>query len=133
MSRLTDVRRLLQEDVPAAKAELRRHVESIELIPEENEEGDKILVASGEWNLLGGYVPRYSDGAGGRNCTQRLASISSFPSGSLHESDRVLDVEQGRLWARRLKLDRCLLPPEVAEAFADTNTYHLHGMLVAVL
>jgi site-specific DNA recombinase len=67
MSRLTDVRRLLQEDVPAAKAELRRHVESIELIPEENEEGDKILVASGEWNLLGGYVPRYSDGAGGQS------------------------------------------------------------------
>ena len=64
---MTDVRRLLQEDVPAAKAELRRHVESIELIPEENEEGDKILVASGEWNLLGGYVPRYADGAGGQS------------------------------------------------------------------
>ena len=67
MSRLTDVRRLLQEDVPTAKAELRRHVESIELIPQENEEGDKILVASGEWNLLGGYVSRYTDGAGGQS------------------------------------------------------------------
>jgi site-specific DNA recombinase len=30
MSRLTDVRRLLQEDIPTAKAELRRHVQSID-------------------------------------------------------------------------------------------------------
>jgi hypothetical protein len=68
MSRLTDVRQLLQEDVPTAKAELRRHVESIELIPQEDEGGDKILVASGEWNLLGGYQgPRNSDGAGGQS------------------------------------------------------------------
>jgi hypothetical protein len=67
MSRLTDVRRLVQEDVPTAKAELRRHIYSIELIPQENEEGDKILVASGEWNLLGGYVSRYTDGAGGQS------------------------------------------------------------------
>jgi site-specific DNA recombinase len=68
MSRLTDVRRLLHEDVPTAKAELRRHVESIELTPQENEEGVKILVASGEWNLLGGYQgPRNSDGAGGQS------------------------------------------------------------------
>jgi LPS O-antigen subunit length determinant protein (WzzB/FepE family) len=67
MSRLTNVRRLLHEDMPAAKAELRRHVESIELTPQEAEEGDQILVASGEWNLLGGYVPRYADGAGGQS------------------------------------------------------------------
>ncbi|PYU31503.1 MAG: hypothetical protein DMG31_12110 [Acidobacteria bacterium] len=65
---LTDVHRLPQEDAPTAKAELRRHVESIELTPQEDEEGDKILVASGEWNLLGGYVfSGYTDGAGGQS------------------------------------------------------------------
>ena len=68
MSRLTNVRQLLHEDVPTAKAELRRHVESIELTPQENDEGVKILVASGEWNLLGGYQDsRNSDGAGGQS------------------------------------------------------------------
>ena len=66
MSRLTDVRRLLHEDVPTAKAELRRHIESIELMPQEDSDGAKILVASGEWNLLGGYA-RYADGAGGQS------------------------------------------------------------------
>jgi hypothetical protein len=31
--------------------------------------GEKILVASGEWNLLGGYQDRsrYADGAGGES------------------------------------------------------------------
>ena len=67
MARLTDVRRLIQEDVPTAKAELRRRVESIELMPQEDERGDKIVVASGEWNLLGGYISRYTDGAGGQS------------------------------------------------------------------
>jgi hypothetical protein len=42
MSRLTDIRRLLHEDVPTAKAELRRHVESIELTPQEDSDGAKI-------------------------------------------------------------------------------------------
>lgn len=48
MTRLADVRKLLHEDVP-------------------DDHGDKILVASGEWNLLGGYDPRYTDGAGGQS------------------------------------------------------------------
>jgi hypothetical protein len=68
MPQLTDVRRLLHEDVPTAKAELRRHVESLELTREENDEGAKILVASGESNLLGGYqASRNSIGAGGQS------------------------------------------------------------------
>jgi hypothetical protein len=67
IARLTDVRELLHEDVATAKAELRRHVQSIELIPQENGDGDKILIASGEWNLLGGYVSRYTNGAGGQS------------------------------------------------------------------
>jgi hypothetical protein len=69
MAQLTDVRRLLQEDMPIAKAKLRKHVESIELTPQDEGDGSTILVASGEWNLLGGYgtVSRYSDGAGGQS------------------------------------------------------------------
>jgi hypothetical protein len=57
---------VLHEDVPTAKVELRRHVESIQLMPQEDGDGAKILVASGEWNLLGGYA-RYTDGAGGQS------------------------------------------------------------------
>jgi hypothetical protein len=83
MSRLTDVRRLLHEDVPTAKAGLRRHVESIELTPQENDEGVKILIASGEWNLLGGYQgSRNSVGAGGRKCTMRPTLQFDFRSAS---------------------------------------------------
>ena len=68
MSRLTDICRLLHEDGPTAKAELRRHVETIILTPQEGSDGVKILVASGEWNLLGGYqASRYTDGAGGQS------------------------------------------------------------------
>jgi site-specific DNA recombinase len=68
MSRLTDICRLLHEDVPTAKAELRRHVETIDLTPHEGIDGVKILAASGEWNLLGGYqASRYTDGAGGQS------------------------------------------------------------------
>ena len=68
MSRLTDVQRLLHADVPTAKAEVRRHVESIELTPDEDCDGVKILIASGEWNLLGGYqASRNTGGAGGQS------------------------------------------------------------------
>jgi site-specific DNA recombinase len=68
VSRLMDIRQVLGADVPTAKAELRKHIEAIELNPEDRN-GETILVASGEWNLLGGYQQRSrnSGGAGGES------------------------------------------------------------------
>jgi site-specific DNA recombinase len=69
VSRLIDIRQLLGADVFGSKAELRKHIDdAIELNPEQRD-GEKILVASGEWNLLGGYrdVSRKSGGAGGES------------------------------------------------------------------
>ncbi len=74
VSRLADVRGLLNSDIPTAKAELLRHVERIDLLPAE-ENGKPYFEAVGEWNLLGGYPSTKSGGAGGRS---RTADASLF-------------------------------------------------------
>jgi hypothetical protein len=59
---LLDLRGLLYQDIPAAKAELQRHItQPITLRP-----GLDGLIASGEWDLLGASN---SGGAGGQNRT----------------------------------------------------------------
>jgi hypothetical protein len=57
--RLTDIRRLLTADVERAKLELSKHVTEIRMLPRgEGRKGH--YIASGNWNLLGGYA----EGAG---------------------------------------------------------------------
>ena len=52
--RLGDIRRVLQIDAQKAKAQLAKHVTEISMIPQpEGRKGH--YVASGEWNLLGGF------------------------------------------------------------------------------
>ena len=53
--RLGDIRSLLNADVKRAKAELAKHVGSIQMQPQaEGRKGH--YVAVGEWNLLGGFT-----------------------------------------------------------------------------
>ena len=69
---LGGIRQLLQVDVQKAKAELKKHVTEIRMLPQvEGKKGH--YVAEGEWNLLGGYgemsgrpTATLSDGCGGR-------------------------------------------------------------------
>jgi site-specific DNA recombinase len=52
--RLGNIRQLLYADVQKAKAELAKHVTSVEMVPRsEGKEGHYIAI--GEWNLLGGF------------------------------------------------------------------------------
>jgi hypothetical protein len=51
-SELEDLGSLLGMDPPRAKAELRRHVTEIRMIPSQNE-GKKFYVAEGKWDLVG--------------------------------------------------------------------------------
>ena len=51
-ARLVNVRKLLYADVPQARAELARHVDSIALRPTEAN-GKRYYVATGNWNLVG--------------------------------------------------------------------------------
>jgi DNA invertase Pin-like site-specific DNA recombinase len=66
ISKLSDLRTLLNSDVPTAKAEILRHVDRIDLTPMQAN-GERFFVASGEWDLLGGYSSRKSVGAAGRS------------------------------------------------------------------
>ena len=66
ISRLSDLRSLLNSDVPTAKAEILRHVDRIDLTPMQAN-GERFFVASGEWDLLSGYDSRKSVGAAGRS------------------------------------------------------------------
>jgi chromosome segregation ATPase len=66
LSKLSDLRNLLYSEVPTAKAEILRHVDRIDLTPMETN-GERFFVASGEWNLLGGYARTKSVGAAGRS------------------------------------------------------------------
>ena len=66
VSRLADLRSLLNADVPTAKAEILQHVDKIDLVPVEVG-GERFFMASGEWDLLGGYPSTKSGGAGGRS------------------------------------------------------------------
>ena len=63
LNRLKDLKWLLAGEIPRAKAELAKHRTDIALTPE-----GKTYRLSGEWDLLGVR----SDGAGGRNWTERL-------------------------------------------------------------
>ncbi len=55
--RLGDIRQLLYADVPRARAELTKHVSGIRMLPQP--QGKKgYYIATGEWNLLGGYQDR---------------------------------------------------------------------------
>jgi hypothetical protein len=55
--RLGDIRSLLRADVQRAKAELAKHVSTIEMIPQEaGRKGH--YIAAGEWDLLGGEEKR---------------------------------------------------------------------------
>jgi site-specific DNA recombinase len=66
ISKLSDLRTLLNSDIPTAKAEILRHVDRINLTPMEAN-GERFFVASGEWDLLGGYPSRKLVGAAGRS------------------------------------------------------------------
>ena len=66
VSKLSDLRKLLYSDAPTAKAEILRHVDRIVLDPMEAN-GERFFVASGDWDLLGGYPSRKSGGAAGRS------------------------------------------------------------------
>ena len=66
VSNLSDLRKLLYSDTPTAKAEILRHVDRIVLDPMEAN-GERFFVASGDWDLLGGYASRKSGGAAGRS------------------------------------------------------------------
>jgi hypothetical protein len=61
---LQSIQERLAGEIPRAKAELAKHCTEITLTPEGD--SDKL---SGEWDLLGNVR---SDGAGGRNWTERL-------------------------------------------------------------
>ncbi len=52
--RLADLRNLLYGNVELARAELRKRVTEIRMIPHQTEQKG-FYVAEGEWNLLGGY------------------------------------------------------------------------------
>jgi hypothetical protein len=51
---LADLRTLLHRDIPAARAELTKHVKQIRRVPQEGR-GERFYLAEGEWNLLGGF------------------------------------------------------------------------------
>ena len=70
---VADISRLLKVDAEKAKAELRKHVTEIRMVPvTEGRTGH--YIAEGKWNLLGGYgevvsgdlLRTHSDGCGGR-------------------------------------------------------------------
>jgi hypothetical protein len=66
ISKVSDLRTLLNSDVPTAKAEILGHVDRIDLNPMEAN-GERFFIASGEWDLVGGYASRESVGAAGRS------------------------------------------------------------------
>ena len=82
MSFWAGARALLHRDIPAARAELTKHVREIRMSPKQVG-GARFYVAEGEWNLLGGYQgsflndprPRMteSDGCGGLHWTERAS------------------------------------------------------------
>jgi site-specific DNA recombinase len=61
--RLSDIRELLSADVPKAKAEIAKHISTIEMLPQETAHKAR-YVAAGEWNLLGGVEKRVGMVAG---------------------------------------------------------------------
>ena len=65
-SRLGGLRKLLSSDVATAKGELLKHVQRIDLTPEEAA-GERFYLAEGEWDLLGGFCGRKAVGAAGRS------------------------------------------------------------------
>jgi hypothetical protein len=71
---LGDIRSLLNRDIPAARAELAKHVQEVRMRPKQVG-AKRFYVADGEWNLLGGFkssflrepqpILREFDGCGG--------------------------------------------------------------------
>ncbi|MDE3195304.1 MAG: recombinase zinc beta ribbon domain-containing protein, partial [Acidobacteriota bacterium] len=68
---LGDVRQLLGADVQRAKAELRKHVTTIRMVPQPAGKKSHYL-AEGEWNLLGGY----GEGIGGNPNTESIRMVA---------------------------------------------------------
>jgi hypothetical protein len=69
--RLENIRELLSADVGKAKLELSKHVLEIRMIPQVvGKKGH--YVASGEWNLLGGYA---GDGVGSLNIPEKRVPL----------------------------------------------------------
>jgi hypothetical protein len=70
--RLTSIRQLLNADVQRAKVELAKHVSGIRMLPQpEGKKGH--YVATGEWNLLGGYVQGVGDQDGSEKRVRMVA------------------------------------------------------------
>ena len=77
---LQDVRSLLNKDIPAARAELAKHIKEVRMHPKQVG-AKRFYVADGEWNLLGGFrgsllrerqpMVREIDGCGGLQPSER--------------------------------------------------------------
>jgi hypothetical protein len=71
---LSNLRNLLYQDVPLAKAELPKHVEYIRMEPDPS---GRFCTVSGEWNLVGGFQS-FKDPRPSQNARIRMVAGAGF-------------------------------------------------------